>query len=362
MEETYLSEFFLGANTSRGFVSLYGGLNKYRTLYILKGGPGCGKSSFMKKIAARLEDAGLAVERVLCSGDPESLDAIIVPALSLAYADGTAPHVLEPQFPGAQANDIHLGGFYDMAALWPLRGEIEAATKRYKAHYERAYAFLAAAGELPEIPLPEEAVNAAKRKARGIIARELKKRAVPGEGQEIFLSAFCCEGCVSVFESAERLCSRLYLLDNRFGLGSVILNELSAAAGPGAVRCFSPLDGKSLTHLLIPSLSLGFLTEDRLFPCPVPVTRRLRLDRLWMNFATSEQKQRARETEKLRLALLDRAESELQRAKAMHDELEKLYNPHVDFASVYTLAAAHARKCISQYAEMRHCKTQTEKV
>ena len=29
-------------------------------------------------------------------------------------------------------------------------------------------------------------------------------------------------------------------------------------------------------------------------------------------------------------------------AKALHDELEAVYNPHVDFARVYALAHAHA--------------------
>ena len=32
----------------------------------------------------------------------------------------------------------------------------------------------------------------------------------------------------------------------------------------------------------------------------------------------------------------------LAQAKALHDELEAVYNPHVDFARVYALAHAHA--------------------
>ena len=37
-----------------------------------------------------------------------------------------------------------------------------------------------------------------------------------------------------------------------------------------------------------------------------------------------------------------RAYDELRQAKALHDELEAVYNPHVDFARVYALAHAHA--------------------
>ena len=37
-------------------------------------------------------------------------------------------------------------------------------------------------------------------------------------------------------------------------------------------------------------------------------------------------------------ALTDEAEDSLAQAKAMHDELEGLYNPHVDFGRVYQTA------------------------
>ena len=39
---------------------------------------------------------GYDAEYILCSGDPDSLDAVIIPSLKLAWADGTAPHALEP--------------------------------------------------------------------------------------------------------------------------------------------------------------------------------------------------------------------------------------------------------------------------
>ncbi|MCQ2420706.1 MAG: hypothetical protein MJ118_06190, partial [Clostridia bacterium] len=74
---------FLGANTAKGFYSLYdsfcSGPDDF--LWVLKGGPGCGKSSFMRKIGKAAEDAGLDVEYVICSGDPDSLDGIYIPQL-----------------------------------------------------------------------------------------------------------------------------------------------------------------------------------------------------------------------------------------------------------------------------------------
>ncbi|MEG2679595.1 MAG: hypothetical protein RR949_06600, partial [Oscillospiraceae bacterium] len=62
-------------------------------IYYLKGGPGCGKSTLMNAVGRQARDAGLDAEYILCSGDPDSLDGIVIPALGVAVADGTAPHV-----------------------------------------------------------------------------------------------------------------------------------------------------------------------------------------------------------------------------------------------------------------------------
>lgn len=92
-------QYFLGANSPTGFYSLYDHLlppQEARAIYILKGGPGCGKSTLMRKIGGWAEEIGLAAEYVLCSGDPDSLDAIVLPTQGVAIVDGTAPHGVVP--------------------------------------------------------------------------------------------------------------------------------------------------------------------------------------------------------------------------------------------------------------------------
>ena len=90
--------FYLGANSPTGFYSSH--MNQVpetspeqaETIYILKGGPGCGKSSLMRRVAQAMEEKGASVEYIACSGDPDSLDAVVFPALNTAIVDGTAPH------------------------------------------------------------------------------------------------------------------------------------------------------------------------------------------------------------------------------------------------------------------------------
>ena len=87
-------QYFLGGNTPTGFYSLYHQLSdptRMRALYIIKSGPGSGKSSLMRRVERRAKEAGLETEQVLCSGDPDSLDAVILPRLRAALVDGTSP-------------------------------------------------------------------------------------------------------------------------------------------------------------------------------------------------------------------------------------------------------------------------------
>ena len=111
MKQIQPTRWFLGANSCRGFSSLYEGYVDPAAgefLRVIKGGPGCGKSTLMKRIGKAAEDAGLPVEYIHCSGDPESLDAVWLPTLRTGYVDGTAPHVIvtEVHFPGGIAGTI----------------------------------------------------------------------------------------------------------------------------------------------------------------------------------------------------------------------------------------------------------------
>lgn len=137
-----IKHYFLGANGPMGFVSLYREFcspDSGNFLWVIKGGPGCGKSTFMKKIGKAAEDAGLDVEYVLCSSDPDSLDGVLIPQWHVGYADGTAPHVLDVSFPAAAGAYLDLGQFYDIEAIRPELPRLRALTEKNQALYREAY-------------------------------------------------------------------------------------------------------------------------------------------------------------------------------------------------------------------------------
>lgn len=141
--------FFLGANTGSGFYSLYEQFPpKGAFLHIIKGGPGTGKSGFMRRISQEAQAKGYDVQEVLCSGDPDSLDGLYIPALEQAWVDGTAPHVSEPRHFGADSDYINLGAYCRLPLSQEDRDRIIALTGEYRELYRQAYGMLSQAKAL----------------------------------------------------------------------------------------------------------------------------------------------------------------------------------------------------------------------
>ena len=94
-----VTNFFAGANSGNGFQNLFSQIVNLDNTYdfqILKGGPGVGKNTYMRELGRCMEESGTAVEYLWCSGDPDSLDGLVLPELHCAVADGTFPHAAAP--------------------------------------------------------------------------------------------------------------------------------------------------------------------------------------------------------------------------------------------------------------------------
>ena len=351
--------YFLGANSPSGFYSLYSELispRDARAIYLLKGGAGCGKSTLMRRVEQAAREAGFQTECILCSGDPDSLDAVLLPELKVALVDATAPHVMEPKFPGVVERYVNLGECYDCAALQGGREEIISCMSEYPACYARAYRCLEAAFELSEDVrtslLTPQVSQRLSRRAKGILRRELKGRKSGDKGQvkQRFLSAVTHKGPVCLFETAQLLCPRVYVLEDSYALGHDLLLELLTGAtesGYDVVACPDPMAPERLAHLLIPEAGLAFVTATPALPYPGQPTRRIRLDTMADAASVRAGRPRLRFALKVSAALQEEAIASLAQAKEMHDKLEQLYNPHVDFARVHQMADGIIREILS---------------
>ncbi|MEG0597686.1 MAG: hypothetical protein RR502_06540, partial [Oscillospiraceae bacterium] len=321
-------QYFLGANSSHGFYSLYDELlprESAAAIYYLKGGPGCGKSTLMNAVGRRARDAGLDAEYILCSGDPDSLDGIVIPALGVAVADGTAPHILEPLFPGAVEHYVNLGDCYDTGGLSTIREELMAATLACKVPYAQCYQALAAAaavGRAGRLLLSSETLQQRLvRRGAGILARECKKTGDTGGKTLRFLSGITCEGHFCLWDTVEELCPRVYALSDSYGLGGPLLETLLAGAvesGYHVISCPSPLEPERLEHLLIPSLGLAFVTDTPALPYPHKPYRHIRVDAMADEAVLRQNKGRLKFVRKVTEELLQEGIVALSEAKKRH--------------------------------------------
>lgn len=347
---------FLGANSGEGFYSLYDQLlgGRFDDLLIIKGGPGCGKSSFMRAVAEKLAGAGLEQIYVNCSGDPDSLDGVLFPSIRTGLVDGTAPHALEPVYTAAHERYLDLTRFYDVEAAKTSREAIVAHSDAYRAAYAGAYRILRAADALESER--RAAVYAAAdfdrllRRAEGIIRRELRGRGeTRGRIDRAFLGGMTHRGELCRFDTVDALCPRVYELCDSCGLASAALERVAdaaAEAGCDVLVCPNPDRPREPMHVLIPERGLAFVTSTARLPYPGKAYRRLRIDAAATEKLTRAERAKLRLTGRIERALRDEAEEALGRAKTEHDALEAAYNPCVDFAGVYALAEQEAERVL----------------
>ncbi|NLG36921.1 MAG: hypothetical protein GX549_02805 [Clostridiales bacterium] len=97
---------FLGAATPLGPIDYVPNIIRgLRRRIYLKGRPGTGKSTILKKLAAAAQERGFDTEIYHCGFDPHSLDMVVVRSMGFAVFDSTAPH---EYFPGDGDETIDL--------------------------------------------------------------------------------------------------------------------------------------------------------------------------------------------------------------------------------------------------------------
>lgn len=143
--------YFIAANGYSGFRSYFDKVferKQFERVFILKGGPGTGKSSFLRALESLSRDLGMKAEIFLCSSDPDSYDGIILEKDGVLFAalDGTSPHTFDCEIPGAIDEIVNLGDAWDEAKLRSSRERIETLVKKKKTAYQKGYEFLRSAG------------------------------------------------------------------------------------------------------------------------------------------------------------------------------------------------------------------------
>ena len=343
--------YFLGSSGKNGFFSCFSQLTPKidgQYTYIIKGGPGTGKSSLMRKIAEEMEKKDIECEKIFCSSDPNSLDGIIFPSLRVSICDGTSPHMMDPDYPGATGEIINLGDCWDKEKLIEKKDEIISLTDKNKACHQRSRRFIESAfsiyGDGEKICRDCLDENRLMRYASRVSSRHFKKpRGKIGIEKTRLFDAITPKGYYFLSETAESLCSEKIVFEDEFGIAaSMLINEIryyALASGFSVISSPCLNREKAIRNIIIKDLSLGFFTADKLCSLNIQPTKTVNLRRFYSVTEISAHKARLSFAKMAANELMNEAICSLKIAKSIHDDLEKCYIDAMDFDKINDIAA-----------------------
>lgn len=345
-----LSKYFLAANSAEGFVShfvdSYNIYDGWRT-YIIKGGPGTGKSSFMKYVTIKALEKGYTVELCPCSSDPDSLDGVIINDIKTVLLDGTPPHIVEPKHPGICEEIINLGVFWNRDILYKKAEQIIDMTNKNKKQHQTASAYISAAGELiyDNFKKAEQFTNLKKAEQFAVktAARLIPKNKNHKAFEWVrFVSGVTPKGIVTFNGTIEEFYKNVVVLEDKYGAAAnIIMQKMREAAlekGYEIITLKNPfLPSKIIDGILIPKFSLAFVREYEYMHFD-PSYRRIHARRFYNNNALKCVRTRLTFNRRIAKELLLGAAKTLQKAKVVHDSLEKCYIDAMNFNALTAFA------------------------
>lgn len=269
MDNTQIKKYFGASNSAEGFVNYFPkifNLDTCSRIYVVKGGPGTGKSRFMKDVAKAAEKAEMEVRYYYCSSDADSLDGIFIEELRVGIVDGTAPHVFEPTFAGAFEQIINLGEFWDEKKLEQHKCEILALAHKKTLAYKSAYAFLSAYGNLARTA-GQKAAECVNRKKLAAAVKRWLHRLPHGEGniQSVALrSSIGMRGEIS-FDCYESEAELVFSVKDYHNTAHLILGEVvrEAIANKIPVRVsYDPILPERVDAVLLENCGIAFVIGE----------------------------------------------------------------------------------------------------
>ncbi len=330
--------YFAAANSATGFYSFYSqcfDASRIEHVYAVKGGPGTGKSRFLRDVAEYAERQEWKSEYIYCSSDPDSLDGVILTGREhcIALLDATAPHVYEPMYPGVREDIVNLGAFWDKERLESISSSVVDLNTQKSAAYRQAYRYLASVGNLMHTR-DELVAPFIKQKAVRKFAMHLIGGIPDGNGYSLspaLIHSVGMQGEVG-FDTYFAKAEKIYLLEDCRGCAQYLLAELGELAVKKklAVRVsYDPILPEKIDGLFLCESGTAFVL-DRTGTCAYPhkcigtrrfvETARMKPIRRELNFC-----------ERMRRLMLDGAIERLEKAKEIHFQLESVYMSAMDF-------------------------------
>lgn len=340
--------YFAASNSHKGFLTYFDRIfrNKHIShLYIIKGGPGTGKSRFMREIASSAEAYGELVEYYYCSSDQSSLDGIIIHRASegsvanaVAVIDGTAPHSFDTVLPGAREDIIDLGRFWNSDILSESADELNRLGNIKRDHYKKAYEYLSASHPLKkisdEILKPFVLFDKLEKYADEVTSR------IIGRDAEVIPALIDSVGALGDvrYDSFSPFADKVLYVDDTMGVAYLLLDRIfdkALSKGADMKVSYDPVEPDEINALFINDGELAVIkcgknaeTEfDALTGQNISMRKFLSSD------ISGLERQKLRHLREMRSSLITLSLSELELAGRIHFDIESIYISAMDFSA-----------------------------
>lgn len=333
--------FFAASNSADGFKNYYREcFERVDRLFIIKGGPGTGKSTFMRRVADMAEVSGGYVERYFCSSDHTSLDGVMFDCggESVGLIDGTFPHPYIERLPGLREEIINTGHFWDRKTLKKNSDKIRELSLKKGQCYDMAYAYLRACGNLHEVYNSYVKSKINTEKMNGAVSR-LMKKIQSGRTYRTLPALVNCIGMLGQahLETFEESADKIYLIVGDHGAEEYLRMVLESARQKELfVRVAqSPIYYRELDGIYFEDARVWFIKQTAL-PNDAKEKysdkiRIVNMERFYVSDGQEQNKKEKKYCKKLLEMCVGGAECELKRAGNYHFELEKIYKSAMDF-------------------------------
>lgn len=329
---------FPGGNTANGFHSFHNNIlgEDRKKLYILKGMPGGGKSSLMKEVGEKALEKGYAIEYHHCPSDPSSIDGVVIIELGIGIVDGTAPHVIDPIYPGLTDKLIDLGIFLDSDKLTKNKGKIIESKLNNKIAYNRAYGYFKSAKIIYNIIVENnktamdfQKVNKETKKLIDKIFPANQRETKRIKLRHMFANANTPEGYVDFTHTLLGDCWNIYYIEGDIGTGKSSVME--RIVEEGKIR---GCDMEIYHNSTIPEKIESIVIRD-FKACITSNKKGLDFPHLKINLNNYfDPKIKNNRDYEIYNILIEEATKNLALAKVNHKILEESYKPAIDFCGV----------------------------
>ncbi|MGL5711896.1 MAG: ATP-binding protein [Paraclostridium sp.] len=355
--EGKIRKMFPGGNTSQGFKSFFDYVipEDSNIVLCMKGGPGVGKSSFMKKVAKEMISRGYDVDLYPCSSDPGSLDVIVIKDLGAVMLDATAPHIVDPKNPGAIDEILDLGRFWNRKEIEKNKEELMECSKEVSRFFKEGFRYFEAAAPVAyniesknKDCMDFGKINVLTANLIEDIFKDITCKDTNKKAKHYFGSALSPIGHVEYTDTVLEDINKIYYLEGVLGSGkSTLLNKIANKAtenGLDVEILHAPLLPEKIETVIVKDLDISITTSNMYKEKNI---KYINLNDYIDNKKQEHYKEELEYDQKILDELVNYGLLNIKKAKEQHDELEKYYVPNMNFEEVEKLKALVIERILS---------------